>query len=86
MNVSHQIKKGAATLWHVQRIKRLIRDTTSVGQLSMITIVEVECTDSDCPGPATQITILSPDMIRRSINIHLPIHEIRAADIAAIRM
>jgi len=80
-----QVKGKAATLWHIQRVKRLVREMAGAGQLALITVVEMDCDDPDCRGPATQITILGPDLVRRGFTVHLPVQAIRAADLSAIR-
>lgn len=85
MSFAAQIKGKAATLWHIQRVKRMVREMAGAGQLTLITVVEIDCDDPGCPGPATQITILGPDLVRRGFTFHLPVHAIRAADLSAIR-
>ncbi|KIC19908.1 hypothetical protein RA20_11400 [Leisingera sp. ANG-Vp] len=85
MSYAAQIKGKAATLWHIQRVRRMVREMAGAGQLALITVVELDCKDPSCPGPATQITILGPDLVRRNFSIHLPVHAIRTADLSAIR-
>lgn len=78
------VKKSVQVLWHGQRVKRLLR--ARFGTQSLISVVETHCADPQCPGPATQITILGFDMVRRCVVLHRPVAEVTAADVAAIRM
>lgn len=81
---TESVRKGVQAFWHGQRIKRLLR--ARFGTQSLISVVETHCTDPDCPGPATQITILGFDMVRRCVVLHRPVAEVTEADLAAIRM
>lgn len=63
----------------------MVREMAGAGQLALITVVEIDCDDPVCLGPATQITILGPDLARWGFTVHLPVYAIRAADLSAIR-
>ncbi len=84
MSFAGQIKGRAATLWHVQRVKKLVREWIEVGPLSLITVVEVECDEPNCPGPATHVTILNPVGTRWSFVVHKPVCAVRVADVKSI--
>jgi len=71
-------------LWHVQRVKRMVRERMPLGNHALVSVAEVPCDDPACPGPATQITIVGLDMVRRGFVIHVPVAAITEADLAAI--
>lgn len=73
-------------LWHVQRVKRLVRERAQLGSHALVSVVEVACDDPNCPGPATQITILGLDMVRRRFMIHVPVAAITDADLYVINV
>lgn len=83
MSFAAQITEKATTIWHIQRVKRLVRDLIAVGPLTLITVVEIDCDDPNCPGPATQITVLAADLVRRRATLHLSVHDIQEADLSA---
>jgi hypothetical protein len=84
MSLPSDFRQKAALLWHVQRIKRLVRETGAFSPQTLISVTEVTCDDPTCPGPATQITILSLDLTRCVFVIHRPAVDVSATDIAAI--
>jgi hypothetical protein len=51
---------------------------------AMISVVELPCLDPACPDPATRITILGFDMMRRTFVVHRSAGEITTADIDCI--
>ena len=71
-------------LWHTRRVKRMIRERIHLGNHALISVTEITCDDPACRGPATQITILGLDMIRRGFVIHLPVAAITEADLSVI--
>ncbi len=83
MSFATDLREKACTLWHIQRVKYLVREHTQPGQNALISVTEVECPDPTCPGPATQITILGIDLIRRAILIHRPVAQVTAEDLRA---
>lgn len=84
MSLAQDIRERAECLWHLQRVKRLIRDRMQLGPLFLVSVVEVECADPACPGPATQITVLGPDGLRRRIMVHCAPAAVTVADLAGI--
>lgn len=84
MSFAAQIKEKATNVWHIQRVKRMVRELAGAGQLALITVVEMNCEDPGCPGPATHITILGPDLVRRGFTIHLPAHAVQRSDLSAV--
>ncbi|MGP9791225.1 hypothetical protein [Roseinatronobacter sp. NSM] len=85
MSLPSDFRQKAALLWHVQRIKRLVREIGAFGPHTLISVTEITCGDPTCPGPATQITILSLDLMRRVFVIHRPVIEVSAADLAGLK-
>lgn len=62
----------------------MVREIGALGPHTLISVTEISCDDPICPGPATQITILSLDLMRRVLVIHRPVVEVSARDIAEI--
>lgn len=83
MSLSEQIRDRAAALWHFQRVRRLVRQQAGLGPQVIVSVTQIPCEDPACPGPATQISILGLDLIRRMLVIHRPVAEVAEADIAA---
>lgn len=79
------MRERARTLWHVQRVKRMVRERTQLGSHVFVSVAELPCDDPECPGPMTQITILGLDMVRRGFVIHLPVAAITEADLYVVR-
>lgn len=77
-------RERALGLWHVHRVKSWARRHLGMGAQCLITIAEVPCPDPACPGPATQISILSLDMTTIRWMVHKPTREICEADIVAL--
>jgi hypothetical protein len=86
MSLPSDFRQHAAMLWHHQRIKRMVRETGAFGPHALISVTEFMCHDPICSGPATQITILSLDLMRRVFVIHRPVVDVTADDIAEIRV
>lgn len=84
MSLAANMRERAATLWHVQRVKRMVRERMPLGHHVLVSVTEIPCDDPACPGPATQITILGLDMVRRGFLIHMPVAAVTEADLAAI--
>jgi hypothetical protein len=79
-----QMRDKAVMLWHMHRIRRLVRDKVPAGAQCLIQITQVACTDPACPGPATQISVTGFDLIRRTYLIHRPAAAITEADLAVL--
>ncbi|WP_409702299.1 hypothetical protein [Yoonia sp.] len=75
------MRQKTVKLWHIQRVRRLVRDKVQLGAHCLINVTEIMCTDPDCPGPATQITVTGFDLVRRIFVIHRPAAAITAADL-----
>ncbi|MCC5958490.1 MAG: hypothetical protein JJU08_04045 [Rhodobacteraceae bacterium] len=83
MNFAADLCDRASTLWHIQRVRYLVRTHAQIGPNALITVAQFDCPDPACPGPKTQITILGFDLMRRSLLIHLPVADIMAEDLDA---
>jgi len=86
MSLASDMRDRAAMLWHVQRVKRMVHERSRLGPHALVSVVEVPCDDPECPGPATQITILGLDMIRRGFLVHLPVASITETDLYVINV
>lgn len=86
MTLPSDFRQKAALFWHFQRIKRMVREIGALGPNTLISVTEITCDDPACPGPATQITILSLDLMRRVVVIHRPAVAVCAADLAGVRV
>lgn len=83
MSLTAQIKDKAAALWHFQRVRRLVRQQPGVSSQVIVSVAEIPCDDPACPGPATQITVLGLDLVRRILVIHRPVAEVSETDIGS---
>jgi hypothetical protein len=72
------------TLWHTQRIKRLIRERIGGGVTCLISVRETICTDPDCSGPATEIRITSMSLRESRLIIHKPASAVSRLDISVL--
>lgn len=77
------MQQAAQVLWHQQRIKRLVRDRLTRGAQCLVSVRETQCTDPNCPGPATEIRIVALDFREERFVIHKPLAEITGADLGA---
>jgi len=74
----------AKSLWHTQRIKRMIRDRIGGGPACLISVRETICTDPDCPGPATEVRITSMSLSETRLTIHKPASAVSRSDISKL--
>ena len=81
MSFAAEIRTKATTLWHIQRVKGLVRAHALIGPHALVTVTEFHCTDPACPGLATRITIFGIDLIRREVIVHRPVAGITADDL-----
>ncbi len=79
-----QMRDKAAALWHIQRVRRMVRDRVPAGAQCLIQVTQIDCADPACPGPATQISVTGFDLIRRTYLIHRPAAAITAADLMVL--
>lgn len=84
MSFAAEIRDKATTLWHIQRVKGLVRDHAQIGPHALVTVTEFHCTDPACPGLATRITIFGIDLLRREVVLHRPVAEITAGDLRGV--
>lgn len=59
----------------------MVRDAGRLGPQTIVSVAEVICDDPDCPGPATRVTIVGLDLVRRTRVIHRPLVGVTAADV-----
>ncbi|WP_136440980.1 bifunctional diaminohydroxyphosphoribosylaminopyrimidine deaminase/5-amino-6-(5-phosphoribosylamino)uracil reductase RibD [Pacificoceanicola onchidii] len=74
----------AQTLFHIQRIKGLVREQLGAGPKGLVSLRETLCTDPACPGIATEIRIISPGFEERRGLVHKPLSEVEPSDIALV--
>ena len=75
------IREKAKSLWHVQRVKGLIRQHLG-GSQCIVSVRETICTDPGCEGPATEIRIVTLACQEMKTMIHKSLSEIESKDIA----
>ncbi|PYC47943.1 hypothetical protein DI396_07595 [Litorivita pollutaquae] len=85
MSLAFDFRQKTTVLWHVQRVKRMVREMGGFGPHMLVSVTEINCDDPACPGPATQITVLGLDVLRRVFVIHRPVAEVTAADLGILR-
>jgi len=78
-----QIRDRAAAMRHFGRLHRLVRAVAGLAPQVLVSVADIPCQDPACEGPATQVTILGMDLMRRVMVVHRPAAEASAADIAA---
>jgi len=76
--------QAAKFLWHMQRVKRLVREHFGSGAACLISVREVICTDPDCAGPATEVRITSLSFCETRFTIHKPVSTVSHSDISVI--
>ncbi len=79
---SKSLRKTAQALWHVQRIKRLVRDRLGEGAQCLVSVRETVCTDPLCAGPATKVRVVRLDFRETKATIHKSLAQVSMADIA----
>ena len=84
MSFARDIRQTGAALWHIQRVKRLVRNCLCLGPHALIRVVELPCAAPDCPGPITQISILGLDLTRLVVVVHRPLADICTEDLASV--
>ena len=84
LRLAGDVRQKAAALWSLHRIKRMVREIGGLAPHTLVMVTEIPCADPACPGPATRITILGLDLMRRVIVIHRPLSEVSAADLQAV--
>ena len=78
------LKQRAQTLWHTQRVKRLVRDRIGHGAQCLISVRETVCTDPGCEGPATEIRIVTLGYQEIKTQVHKQPSQIVPSDVAAV--
>ena len=74
----------AKSIWHTQRVKRLVRDQLGYGAQCLISVREPVCTDPGCEGPATEIRIVTLGFREVRALVHKHPSQIVGSDVAAI--
>lgn len=78
------LRQTAETLWHTQRVKRLVRNSLGNGLQCLVSVRETICTDPGCEGPATEIRIVLLDFREVRATIHKALPAVSASDVAAV--
>lgn len=81
MSFVQDIRQKGTELWHIQRVKRLLRDGLGLEPHTLIRVVELTCAVPECPGPVTQINILGLDLKRHMFVVHRPLADVCADDL-----
>jgi len=74
-------RSKAHSIWHTQRVKRLVRDSMGLGAQCLISVRETVCTDPGCEGPATEIRIVTVSFQEIKAVIHKRPSELAAVDV-----
>lgn len=77
------LRQTARDLWHVQRIKRLVRDRIGGGAQCIVSVRETICTDPGCEGPATDIRVVTVAFTELRTMIHKGLSDVTDLDVAA---
>jgi len=81
---SRSFRQTAQSLWHVQRIKRLVRDRLGQGAQCLVSVRETICTDPQCAGPTTEFRIVMLDFREIRATIHKPLAQVLADDVVKV--
>ena len=76
------LRSKAQSIWHIQRVKRLVRARLGGGAQCLISVREAYCRDPGCEGPITEIRIVSLGFRELKGVIHACPSEVQQADIA----
>lgn len=76
--------QAAKSLWHIQRVKRLIREHIGGGAACLVSVRETVCSDPGCPDKATEVRITSLSFKETRFIIHKPVSAVRHSDISAM--
>lgn len=76
------LRENANAMWHVQRVKRLVRDHMGAGAPCLVSVREAMCNDPACEGLATEIRIITLSFDEIVAAVHKPVTEVTAADVA----
>lgn len=68
--------------WHMQRIKRLVRDRVVGGNQCIVSVRETFCADPECQGLATEIRIVTLTFHEIRAIVHKELSEVTDLDIA----
>lgn len=74
------LRGKALSIWHVQRVKRLIRDR--VGSQCLVSVRDTICKDPGCEGPATDIRIVLLDFREIKLTIHKAAADVTRDDVS----
>lgn len=78
------LRSKAQSIWHTQRVKRLVKDRMALGGKCLVSVQETVCTDPGCEGPATEIRVVTLSFQEIKAVIHKRPSEIAAADVANV--
>ena len=82
-NFASMMRDKAAHLWHIQRVKTNVRQQFGSATACMVSITEIICQDPGCEGFATEIRIVSFDLLQRLARIHKPVASVDDDDVRA---
>ncbi|MEO9778801.1 MAG: hypothetical protein ABJH07_06675 [Sedimentitalea sp.] len=82
--IERSAMQTAKSLWHTQRIKRLIRERIGSGAACLVSVRETICTDPACPGPATEVRITTLSFRETHFTIHKPASAVCRSDISNV--
>lgn len=82
MDVS--LRERAKSIWHTQRVKRLVRDRMGHGAQCLVSVRETICMDPGCEGPATEIRIVTLGFQEIRVLVHKQPSQIGWSDLAAV--
>lgn len=78
------LKQKAKSLWHTQRVKRLVRDHLGKTVPCLVSVREMICTDPGCAGPATEIRVVMLGIRDVRVLVHKKASDVLPSDISTI--
>lgn len=84
MTLGGTLLQNAKTLWHVQRVKKLVRDELGEGVPCIVSVNEAICMDPECEGPATLIRIIALDFSETKAFVHKALPDVTQEDVIGV--
>lgn len=81
MTQDRSLRGKAFSIWHAQRVKRLIRD--HLGVQCLVSVRDTVCKDPGCEGPAIEVRIVMLDFREIKLTIHKAASEVSGDDVSA---
>ena len=69
----------------VRQLSALVREVWALPEEVMVSVMEVECMDADCPDLETNIILMSDECEARLFKVYKPLAEVTSDDLSGLR-